>query len=380
VAIRSFGSWVAVPAVEGRFALRAAFVAAAALALASCAAAPPRTAAKTEKSKEFFSVAEYGEASPRVVAANAPVPQGGGRYQIGKPYTVAGKTYKPDDDPLYSQVGLASWYGDAFHGRLTANGEVYDVAALTAAHPTMPLPSYARVTNLANKRSIIVRVNDRGPFAHGRLIDVSQSVASILDFKRAGTAKVKVDYVGPAHLDGRDQKMLMASYRAPGHGGDGMVLAMNEAPKPRAVRAVAKPRKNLPVDRFEVFDNTPAFDDRFEATPAVGNSDELAPLIMRTGFASSYAPPAEQAAGIAATEAMASQAVVQIGVFGDRGNAARVGTSFASFGKVIASDVPSGERTLRAVRVVVDGRRHAPESVIAKARALGLNDAFVMSR
>src|SRR3712207_5054080 len=89
----------------------------------------------------------------------------GGHYHIGKPYTVAGKTYYPREDPNYQAVGEASWYGSAFHGRRTANGEVFNMHALTAAHPTLPLPSYVRVTNLANNCSIVVRVNDRGPFA-----------------------------------------------------------------------------------------------------------------------------------------------------------------------------------------------------------------------
>ena len=119
------------------------------------------------------------------------------------------------EDPNYSAVGLASWYGSAFHGRKTANGEIYDMGELTAAHPTLPLPSYVRVTNLANDRSVVVRVNDRGPFAKGRVIDVSASVADMLDFKRAGTAKVKVQYVGPARMDGHDRQMLLASYQGP---------------------------------------------------------------------------------------------------------------------------------------------------------------------
>ena len=145
----------------------------------------------------------------------APVPKGGGHKKIGEPYRVAGRIYVPRDYTKYSATGLASWYGGGFHGRHTANGEVYDVADLTAAHPTLPLPSYARVTNLANGRSVVVRINDRGPFKRGRLIDVSATVAEMLDFERAGTTRVKVDYVGPARMDGLDRKQLLASYRGP---------------------------------------------------------------------------------------------------------------------------------------------------------------------
>ncbi|MEM1046034.1 MAG: septal ring lytic transglycosylase RlpA family protein [Pseudomonadota bacterium] len=160
---------------------------------------------------------KYGvAASPRVVKTGKSIPKGGGRYMIGKPYKIAGKTYRPHEDPDYKKVGLASWYGDAFHGRLTANGEVYDMHRLTAAHTTMPLPSYARVTNVKNGRSVIVRVNDRGPFHGNRIIDLSKRTADLLDFKSAGIAKVKVEYVGKAQLDGRDDDFLVASYRGPG--------------------------------------------------------------------------------------------------------------------------------------------------------------------
>jgi rare lipoprotein A len=111
---------------------------------------------------------------------------------------------------------MASWYGAAFHGRRTANGEVYDMASLSAAHPTMPLPSYARVTNLSNGYSVIVRVNDRGPYHAGRVMDVSSRVADVLDMKAMGTAKVKVDYVGAAPIEGSDDSQLLASLRTDG--------------------------------------------------------------------------------------------------------------------------------------------------------------------
>src|SRR5712671_2517419 len=110
---------------------------------------------------------KYGvSSSPRVVALGDPVPKGGGTYRVGKPYTVGGQVYVPEEDTNYRAEGMASWYGDDFHGRQTANGEVFDMTSLTAAHPTLPMPCYARVTNLSNGKSLIVRVNDRGPY-HG---------------------------------------------------------------------------------------------------------------------------------------------------------------------------------------------------------------------
>jgi rare lipoprotein A len=157
---------------------------------------------------------KYGvSTSPRVVAFGEPVPKGGGTYRVGKPYTVGGRVYVPEEDVNYSEEGLASWYGDDFHGRLTANGEVFDMGSLTAAHPTLPMPCYARVTNLSNGKSLIVRVNDRGPYHGNRLIDVSNKAAELLEFKGNGVARVRVDYVGRAPLEGSDDLQLIATLR-----------------------------------------------------------------------------------------------------------------------------------------------------------------------
>ena len=157
---------------------------------------------------------KYGvSSSPRVVEFGEPVPKGGGTYRVGKPYTVAGRVYVPEEDVNYREEGLASWYGDDFHGRLTANGEIFDMGSLTAAHPTLPMPCYARVTNLTNGKSLIVRVNDRGPYHGNRLIDVSNKAAELLEFKGNGVARVRVEYVGRAPLEGSDDRQLMATLR-----------------------------------------------------------------------------------------------------------------------------------------------------------------------
>lgn len=187
----------------------------------------------------------YGvRASPRVVADGQPVPKGGGSAMVGKPYTIAGRTYYPSERP-YSAVGLASWYGSDFHGRRTANGEVFDRMSVSAAHPTMPLPSYARITNLRNHRSMIVRVNDRGPYHANRVMDVSEQVAEALDFHRVGTARVKVDFVGRASLAGSDDTKLMATLRTDGspagldRNGAGITEVAQAEPEPPRVRTAA---------------------------------------------------------------------------------------------------------------------------------------------
>lgn len=187
-------------------------------ALAGCSA-PPEQPSRTVAQRAAPGTDLGVKASPRVVAAGKPVPKGGGVYRVGAPYQVAGTEYSPFASSNYTATGTASWYGDEFHGRLTANGEVYDRNSLSAAHPTLPLPSYVRVTNVNNGRSIVVRVNDRGPFSRSRLIDVSARTADLLGFKRAGTAKVKVDYIGVASLKGSDDKKLLATYSPNGDAG-----------------------------------------------------------------------------------------------------------------------------------------------------------------
>jgi rare lipoprotein A len=203
---------------SGAYGVRAGLgVALSCLGVAGCATQPTPYAHHSHYSgKEHFAEGYYGKASPRMVEDGEAVPRGGGQYLVGRPYHVAGRWYYPRENDHYVGVGMASWYGDAFHGRKTANGEVYDKMALSAAHPTMPLPSYARVTNLSNGYSVIVRVNDRGPYAAGRVMDVSSRVADVLDFKRMGTAKVKVEYVGRAPMEGSDDNQLLATLKTDG--------------------------------------------------------------------------------------------------------------------------------------------------------------------
>jgi rare lipoprotein A len=140
----------------------------------------------------------------RVVPLGQPVPKGGGRYVTGAAYQVDGVWYQPREDAAYDRVGTASWYGELFHGRRTANGEIYDMERLSAASPTLPLPVFARVTNLENGRSLVVRVNDRGPYRSNRVMDLSRRSAELLGFRTKGTARVRVQYLGRAPLNGDD--------------------------------------------------------------------------------------------------------------------------------------------------------------------------------
>lgn len=147
----------------------------------------------------MFPESKWGvSASRRVAGENERIPKGGGRYKVGEPYQVGGRWYNPREQPDYDRIGVASWYGSDFHGRHTANGEVFDMNALTAAHPTLPMPSYVYVTNLANDRTILVRVNDRGPYVGERMIDLSRASARELGLMSGGTGRVRVRYAGPA--------------------------------------------------------------------------------------------------------------------------------------------------------------------------------------
>ena len=208
------------------------------IAVTACGSAGNRADINTETK---FKSEDYGVKASKRITTSKKVKKGGGTYKVGKPYQVKGRWFYPKEETDYDKKGMASWYGPNFHGRLTANGEVYDQYHLSAAHPTFPLPSYARVTNLENGHSVVVRVNDRGPFAKGRIIDVSSRTADLLEMKRHGTANVRVQYIGRARMDGKDMRYLMASFekdglRTPapqiedGESGSGVMLAMS-APK-----------------------------------------------------------------------------------------------------------------------------------------------------
>lgn len=166
---------------------------AAAAALAACATVEPK-----------YPVGPPGPSAPSA---------GQGRYKLGAPYQVGGVWYVPREQPDYDETGVASWYGEPFHLKTTANGEIFDMHAPSAAHTTLPLPSLVEVTNLDNGRKLAVRVNDRGPFVQGRIIDLSREAARELGYDRRGLARVRVRYLGPAPLPGREAGLRHAEAR-----------------------------------------------------------------------------------------------------------------------------------------------------------------------
>lgn len=181
--------------------------------------------------------------SQRIVEDGRPIPRGGGVYKVGTPYQISGRWYTPQEEPSYDRAGVASWYGDDFHGRKTANGEIYDMRALTAAHPTLPMPSYVWVTNLDNGRTLLVRVNDRGPYAHDRLIDLSRATARLLSFEGKGLSRVRVRYAGPAPLNGDDRREQTFARSQPWYGMGEPAIAQRRSPMIRPMAAGASPSR-----------------------------------------------------------------------------------------------------------------------------------------
>lgn len=359
-------------------------LAAAAAMLAACGTPEPKAMVhKPKRSKEYFSEAEYGvKASPRVSLLKSGLPRGGGRDQLGRPYKVRGKWYHPREDRDYSKAGLASWYGDAFHGRLTANGEIYDMTHLTAAHPTMPLPSYARVTNTENGSSVIVRVNDRGPYHDGRIIDLSRRAAEMLDYTHSGTARVHVEYVGRAPLHGWDEQFLLASYR-PGNRApdpsdglpDGVMIAMN-GPTPVPGGGAPFPDAPFPGALSESVP-LPALG---PAVPERPGLDALPSEIVVALAAMSYAPEASSGSheAFAALERAAGPApYVAAGSYEDAAEAAAVAERLSTLGRV---EVERGDEvgTQRHMVSLYPLPETSLDDLLRQVWASGVLDAFAV--
>lgn len=312
-----------------------------------------------------FTSKEYGVAvSPRVTTAKYP-PHGGGRYLASKPYTVKGKTYYPVDGPGYVERGHASWYGQDFHGRRTANGEIFGAYYLTAASPVLPVPSYARVTNLENGRSVLVRVNDRGPYMSGRIVDLSYEAAKVLGYVNAGSAQVEVRYVAPAPLNGDDSRMLVASIDRPSvveqQQGDTRI-ALADTPEPSIADEDA-PSSRDPFSGGLVGDIMGLF----------GYADTNAAVNGAIDAANAMAAEASQLEEWrASVDADARRVHIEIGTFADAAQAADVATAFAWLGAVDEETVSLGGRP--AIRLTLSHLKPGAvrADVDALAQKLGL--------
>jgi len=276
-----------------------------------------------------------------------PVPWGGGREHVGKPYQVAGRWFTPKEQPNYDKTGVASWYGEAFNRRKTSNGEWFDMTRLTAAHATLPLPSYVKVTNLDNGREVVVRVNDRGPFVNTRVIDLSKRAASVLDYQRKGKTTVRVQYIGPAPLNDNGthlaamnselnrgtplRRMIAAADRSKGSFRGSDVLVAEAKPKPKSVP--------------------------FQPVQTVA-----------------YQPPAEPQQG-GAEQGLVTTYYIQLGSFTDPDNAGRARDQFASAWPVQFIELSGSNGPVYRVRIGPIAGQNDAMTALDNAQAAGFGDA-----
>lgn len=254
-----------------------------------------------------------------------------GIYKIGDPYSIQGIMYYPAEDYDYVETGIGSWYGADFHGKKTANGEIYDMNQLTAAHRTLPMPSYVRVTNLENGRSLVLKVNDRGPFARNRIIDVSRRGAQLLGYEPAGTARLRVEIMAD------ESRAVAARLRGGGVGlaSTGTPITVDRLPKatvsseplplPAGGRQAKAPPPSPPLPK--VNDRAPS-------------NDQVAEL------------PPEPTLGEVSVQPIAKTSLfVQAGAFSRHENATRVRAIISKLGNAVISPVLSNGRDLFRVRI-----------------------------
>jgi len=342
-----------------------------------------------------FTSKEFGVGvSPRVSRSAHP-PHGGGRYLLGKPYTVRGQVYVPKDDPGYVATGTASWYGADFHGRLTANGEIFSANSITGAHPTLPLPSYVRVTNLDNGRSLLVRINDRGPYMHGRVVDLSARAADMLGYMNRGMADVQVQYVGPAPLNGDDTRMLVASLETstPLEDQGNTRLAMVEpqqvqpAPPNPAVRVATSLGNATQVETYQPSQGTYSSKDLardFFGLFSYAEGQQVTPESENNAILDAH-----DAVNAMATRSQALQGWVaavdedkrainlQLGVFADPNGAERVVEQFAMLGAVDEQDVTAAGKPAKRLMLTHLKPGVTRNDVLDMTRQLGLNDVVL---
>ncbi|QUD88906.1 septal ring lytic transglycosylase RlpA family protein [Phenylobacterium montanum] len=367
------------------------------LGLAACATAPERPG---------LGVTPGPQASARPPAGQGSQGQGGqgpggfggqGLHGTDKPYQINGIWYYPHAEPNYDETGYASWYGQAFHNKHTADGEIFDQYALSAAHKTLPLPSIVEVTNLDNGKSLRLRLNDRGPFVGERLLDVSKAAADELGFGRQGLARVRVRYVGPAPAfsitpmmyASTDPKLISdhrVAYRSSDKDADDALPTVAKAPtgkvQAQSLTPVGAPPAAPPPEMAAMTNNSR---ERF-AEPSVSLSGAaLAPVTAAAqapGLVAVSAPPPQPVEMASLTPPPAPRVVspapvpppsplardgyvVQAGAFASRANADRAAAQLGS-GVAIR---PIDRNGVTLYRVVMTGYADAASAEAARARA-----------
>lgn len=278
------------------------------------------------------------------------LPPSAGIYKIGQPYQIEGTWYYPREQPDYDETGIASWYGPTFYGQRTANGETFDASALSAAHRTLPMPVNVRVTNLENGRSLVLRVNDRGPFARGRIIDVSEQAAKLLGFYDKGTARVRVTYLSRAYLPGTNTPEGPDTPAA-------IANALPPAPAGNVQEASLNPVPGVPVDAPVRTEQLPA--------PAASQSSSD-PVPQPDGVVSHVPVPA------------VTHLYVQAGAFGNIENANRLKARLAGAHGLFISAIDRNGLRLYRVRIGPFNDVSAADAALADVARLGGNDAKIV--
>ncbi len=309
---------------------------------------------------------------------SAPVTGAGqGQFKVGKPYQINGVWYTPREDYAYDETGIASWYGPGFHAELTANGEIFDQHELTAAHPTLPMPSLVRVTNLENGKQVVLRINDRGPFANNRILDVSRRGAELLGFKQQGTAKVRVQILGEesraiadaARRSGKNVKLASGNNLGNNMG--------NNLPAPAALPRTPVQTQALPAPTIIEGGAAPAKAVDVQPLPPPPSSPSVSPALASIGTyqgqrflpsakVTQTAPPAH------------ADLYVQAGAFSNYDNAERLSQDLAKIGKTEVSQAVVNGRTFYRVRLGPLRDVAQADNVLARVTKAGQSQARII--
>lgn len=300
--------------------------------------------------------------------ASQPSPGGSGLpksgvYKVGKPYQINGVWYYPAEDYTYDETGIGSWYGPGFHAKVTANGEIYDENDMTAAHRTLPMPSLVRVTNLDNGRSIVVRVNDRGPYANGRIIDMSRRGAQLLGYETTGTAKLRVQIMA------EESRQIAAAAR---QGTPPALLAETDGQAPKSA-----PRSKIEVAGLPAGGPQAPLPPAAKGVGAVGTAEIAPPSTVAGSVVEGRFVPAPVAVDLPIRRG--GQIFVQVGAFGSADNVARVRARLSSIGQqAVVTQAALGRQTLQRVRVGPIDTVEKADTVLARVIQAGLTEAKIV--
>ncbi len=303
-----------------------------------------------------------------VIKRAAPPSQNEGTFKVGKPYKVEGTWYYPKEQYEYSETGLASWYGPGFHGKRTANGEQFDTGELTAAHRTLQMPSLVRVTNLSNGKSLIVRVNDRGPYKRGRVMDVSSKAAELLGFKNIGTAKVRLDLLP-------QESMQIAAAARSGLSTKGYEIAANQGTYAIQSGAVYADSQPVGLQDYPVAENTRGVrQETVQDIAGAPNGTGITPVVPgHTRYGQFYPDPIVTEQPVHPTGIY-----IQAGSFSNQSNADNLRARLQSYGNSLVRSVTVNGRQYYRVRIGPVASVAAADALLNRVVAGGQKEAVIV--